>query len=234
MRLLLTRPRPDSEELARTLAARGVESVVSPALEIVPLPPGPPPEGALRAILLTSGNAAPALAAGGFRRTAPVLCVGGATARRAAGAGFADVRSADGDARGLALLARRSLDPRAGRLLWLRGAETSGGLADALRAAGFEVEERVVYRADPAESLSPEAAARIAAGGIDAALLFSPRSARIFAALLERAGLARAAGGMAAWCVSRATARAAAGPPWREVRVAARPDLPAMLALLPD
>ena len=63
MRVLLTRPREDSEGLAAQLAARGVDSFIEPLLE-VRFRDGPPLELAgVAALLMTSGNGVRALAA---------------------------------------------------------------------------------------------------------------------------------------------------------------------------
>ena len=175
----------------------------------------------------------PALASAGIGPALTVCCAGDTTARRVRNAGYGSVLSASGDAADLAELVIRRLRPDAGRLLWLCGEVTRGDLQHRLEAAGYRLERRVVYRAEAMEELTAAARLALAAGEIDGVLHFSPRSARLFADLLWRAGLASATGGMIAFCLSRAVAEAARELEWKAIRIAARPDRSAMVDLLP-
>jgi uroporphyrinogen-III synthase len=67
---------------------------------------------------------------------------------------------------------------------------------------------------------------------LDAVLLFSPRSARVFADCVGGAGLGAAATGLIAVCISEATAAALAPLALREVRVAKWPNQTSMLDCL--
>ena len=234
MKLLLTRPHGASRELAAILRERGIATVISPVISIVQLPPGPAPDAGLQAVLLTSANAVPGLRSLAIDRRLAVHCAGDATRQRAVDAGYLNVSSAAGDAAGLAERVRRDLAPGAGRLLWLRGAVAGDELTVRLAAAGYRIEDRVVYRADPVRRLTREATDALAAGEIDGVLHFSARSARLFSALLGRTGLAGAARRMTACCMSDGVAEAARGLEWRSIRVADRPTLTALLATLPD
>ncbi|MBT6829848.1 MAG: hypothetical protein HOA58_10045, partial [Rhodospirillaceae bacterium] len=61
---LLTRPRPDSEHLAALLRAVGVDSLIDPVINIIPLEGASlPPLEEVQALLLTSANGVRALAA---------------------------------------------------------------------------------------------------------------------------------------------------------------------------
>ena len=220
MKLLLTRPPDASRELAAILRERGIAAVISPVISIVQLPPGPAPGAGVQSLAID-------------RRLA-VHCAGDATRQRAVGAGYLSVSSAAGDAGDLAERVRRDLAPGAGRLLWLRGAVAGDELPVRLAAAGYHIEDRVVYRADPVRSLTREARDALAAGEIDGVLHFSARSARLFSALLGRTGLTGAARRMTACCMSDGVAEAARGLEWRSIRVADSPTLAALLATLPD
>ncbi len=66
-----------------------------------------------------------------------------------------------------------------GALLHIRGAEGEGRLAQILSAQGFEIREIILYDVAP-ELLSSQAIDALQKGQLDAALFFSPRSARIF------------------------------------------------------
>src|SRR3546814_2179766 len=83
-------------------------------------------------------------------------------------------------------------DPTAGPLLHVAGSVTAGDLAGHLRAAGFDLRRDVLYDARTAEALDERIAAALAAGEIDLALFFSPRTAATFVTLVQAAGLADA------------------------------------------
>ncbi len=185
--VLITRSEPGASVTAKRVAEAGFAPILTPMLRISPLPiPATLPK--VQAILVTSANAARRLEDVASRPTR-VLTVGGATADAARAAGAQDVTSADGDVVALAALAQRTLDPKAGPLLHWRGREVAGDLAGALRAAGFEVLEQLVYAAEPALSLTPDAERALKDGTARAVLFHSARGARAFVDVVKSAGL---------------------------------------------
>jgi uroporphyrinogen-III synthase len=227
LRVLITRPAVEAQALARRLEGLGHDVVIEPVLTIEPLPVALDLDG-VQAIALTSANAGPAL---GAARHLPVFAVGDASAAAARAAGCTRVESAGGDAASLARLIVASCRPEAGAILHLCGTEVRESLAEALSAAGFRIRRQEVYRARPAQALSAATCA-VLREGIDAVLLFSPRTALIFAELIMRHGLERCLGGTDALCLSAAVADACRKLAWRCVRVAARPDRDALVDLL--
>ena len=230
-RVLLTRPREESASFAARLEARGYRTAIEPILAIEPVP------AALeiadyQAVLATSANGVRALAGAVTAREVPLFAVGDATARAAREAGFVVVENAAGDSAALARLVTGRLDPRTGPLLHVSGEAIAGDLAGSLSALGFAVDRRVLYRARAAERLSEATIRLIADGSIDAALFFSPRTARTFVSLAAAAQLAPACAGIAAICLSPAVAEAAQAIKWRTVCVAARPDSAALVEAL--
>ena len=201
--------------------------MIEPLLSIEPLPAALDLAG-VQAIAVTSANAAPAL---GAAMHLPVFAVGAASATAARAAGCMRVESADGDAASLARLIVASCRPGGGAILHLGGTEVRQGLAEALSAAGFRVLRQAVYRARPAQALSAPTCAALREG-IDAALLFSPRTALIFCELALRQGLERCLGATDACCLSAAVAQSCRRLVWRCVRIAARPDQDALVELL--
>ena len=231
-RILVTRPQEDAQPLAVRLAGQGHQVLIEPLLEIVYHPAILPDASQFQALLFTSANGVRSFALCSDQRGMPVLTVGSATADAAIMAGFSDVASADGDVDALARLVAARRRPEAGPLLQLAASERAGDLAGQLTAAGFVVQREVLYEARPVRALSGAAKAALRAEAIDAALLYSPRTARAFVALLAEADLVEAARSVAAVCLSGAVAAAAAGIPWRAVRVATRPDQDALLACI--
>ena len=230
IRALVTRPLPDAERTAAALAARGVDALVEPMLRIEPLPaPGLDLAG-VQALLFTSANGVRALAAVSPERGLPAFAAGDATAEAARTAGFRRVESAAGDGEALARLAAARCKPSAGPLLHASGEAVAGNLAGSLAEAGFRVRREALYRARPAESLSPELIGALNAGRVRLALFFSPRTAAVFARLALRSGSGDSCRSVHACVLSEAVGRALEGVAWREVRIAGRPDHEAMMA----
>jgi uroporphyrinogen-III synthase len=101
-RVLLTRPRPDSEAVAAVLESRGIDALIEPLLNVALRRNVPALDVAgVQAILLTSANGAraleAALGAAPAGRHMPLFVVGDATARTARAAGFDSVQVADGN-----------------------------------------------------------------------------------------------------------------------------------------
>ena len=234
MRAIVTRPRADSEALAAALARRGIDSVIAPVIGIETLrdPAAAEAVAGAQAVLLTSANGARALAANTECRGTPVFAVGDATAAAARSAGFADVRSADGDSRALAAFVGARLDPAAGGLLHVCGRRTTGDLDAVLGRAGFACRRLPLYDAVAADALPEAAAAALRDGSADAVLLFSPRSAAVFVRLARHAGLADTLARVDACCLSAAVAEAAAPASWRRVVISPRPRADALCACL--
>lgn len=233
MRLLLTRPREDADALAESLRARGHVPIVAPLMELR-LMAGPSlPLAGIQAVLATSANGVRAFAARSEKRNLALYAVGPQTAEAAREAGFTKVVSADGDSAALVELVASRCDPAKGQLLHAAGAETAGRLRGALQARGFGVETIVLYEAAPLARLPAEAEAVLREGTLDGVLLFSPRSAKTFAALVAEAGLQTVTAAMEAFCISAATAAALAPLGFARVAVAGEPNQSAMLGLIP-
>jgi uroporphyrinogen-III synthase len=231
LRALVTRPREEAAGLAAALAGRGIEAVLAPLIEVA-VHAGPAPDLAgAQAILCTSANGVRALAGLSPEREVPLFAVGERTAARARGAGFARVESAGGNVADLARLAVARLDPAAGRLVHVAGSVVAGDLAGDLRDRGFTVERLMLYEARPAAALDAAATSALAAGAVDFALFFSPRTAALFAELAARAGLLPALRRVTAISIS-AAADAALGGHFGARHIAERPDQTSLLLVL--
>lgn len=231
MRILVTRPLEDGMETAARLAERGHQALLAPLLE-PRFSDGPPLEDSgagfedVQAILATSANGIRALSRRTARRDIPVFAVGPQTAQDARRSGFADVRSADGDAKALAEATMRWAAP-GGVLLHVCAEDAPGALAENLRSGGFKVRRCALYAIEPATCLPPEAKVALREGRMDAVMFFSPRTARLFGALAEGLPTDK----LAAFCISPATAQVLASLPFARLAIAERPNQEAMLAL---
>lgn len=230
MQVLITRPREDADRLVAEMTTRGVEVLVEPLMTIVPRTDAPLDLVGVQAILLTSGNGARALAATTDRRDLRVLAVGDATATAARTAGFTQVESADGNVDDLARMTIVQLEPKDGALIHVAGRDVTGDLAGRLTQAGFAVRRVPLYEAEAAKALSEEARVALDGGAIDAVLLFSPRTAETFVALVNAAGLAQRVRGMTLVCLSPAVATASGALAWRQVVTALEPTQAELLA----
>jgi uroporphyrinogen-III synthase len=192
VRLLVTRPEPDGERTAALLRARGHDVLTLPMLRIEPIADAALGPGPWAAVLFTSTNAVRAVAAHprfGELVGVPAYAVGARTQAAAAAAGFAPVRSADGDVHDLARLIAAELSGANLPLLHPAGDARAGNLAGALQARGLRVTTAVVYRSVMATDLAPEVHDALASGAIDAVLHYSARTATAFMAAIVRAGL---------------------------------------------
>jgi uroporphyrinogen-III synthase len=227
---LITRPEPGASETAARVAALGLRPVVAPVLEVRMLPIHLPAPVRLQAVLITSGNAIPALPENYYHL--PLLAVGESTASRARAVGFTHVTSADGDASALFALAVRSCDSAALPLLLATGRGQGRGLAADLQVRGFRVMHRAVYAVEPVPVLPEAVCQALATGDVTAALFYSTETARHCVQLLQRAQLHEVVRPVEALAIGRPAAVALQALPWRRIRVAARPTQDAMLALL--
>lgn len=235
VRLLVTRPDPDGEQTAAGLRARGHEVLVSPLLHIEALPDADLGAGPWTGIIMTSSNAARALAqhprCGELTRS-PVFAVGRRTAAAARAAGFAEIVSAEGDTEELIGVIRVRYHAANAALLYLAGADRAADVAGALMAGGLRVDTAVVYRAVAARELPAAVRTALLAGGIDGVLHFSRRSTEIYLNCAERAGLLDKGLAPSHYCLSRQVAEPLVTAGARKVAVAARPTEAALLDLI--
>jgi uroporphyrinogen-III synthase len=239
VRLLVTRPEPDGERTAQALRARGHAVVLAPLLRTENVD-FVLPEQAFSAVVLTSANAARAIAEHHGRAQLTALTaftVGRRTAEAARALGFRDVRSANGDKSDLVDLLRADLSrtdllrmessDRA-PLLYLAGEDRAGDLA----AADLPVHTAVVYRALKADRFPPPVAAALAQREIDGVLHFSARSAEAYLDCAVRGGIRNQALALVHYCLSRQVAAPLSAAGAAAIRIAARPDEIAMLELV--
>jgi len=234
--ILVTRPSDDAAALSDMLEAAGFAVLAEPLLSIADIPPTPEQmaedlEG-VQALLFTSANGVRAFARHTKMRGVPAYCVGPATADAARLVGFSQVETAAGDVAALAALTTHSLSAEGGALFHAAGSDVTGDLAGRLRAAGFTVTKRALYKATMADALSAPARRAIAQGTIAAVVLFSPRTAVTFRRLLAGAELSDRAALMTAACLSEAVAAEINDLTWHNVLIANAPESADIVALL--
>lgn len=211
----ITRARPGADRTAERLSLLGFTPVLAPLLVIRPLNVSPDLTG-IQALAFTSRNGVKAFADLSPDRSLPVFAVGDATAASARAAGFADVRSADGDLSALAALIRAEGSGLS--ILHPGAAEPAGDLAALVDDA--RITSLAVYEALETGTAAPEA--------WDAVLIHSPRAARALAATVDP----EQAKTRLALTISEAAAAPLATLPFAEVRIAEAPTENALLATL--
>jgi uroporphyrinogen-III synthase len=230
MRLLVTRPEPDAADSARRLTALGHRVTIEPLLKIVPAePPSDLPQPA--GLIVTSRNGVRALTtwpqASGWRDV-PLFAVGEATGTEARAAGFRHVTAGEGTGMSLVPVIGAALPAASGPVIYAAARDLSGNLAEHLEEAGYDLQMVEAYRAERAESLSPEVLAGLEAGAIDGALFYSRRTAETFRDLVEDHAI-RLAHAFALSAPVAGPLKGLAG----SLHVAATPDEASLFALIP-
>lgn len=230
VRMLVTRPEPDASETAARLGALDIEAVVEPLLRFEVLPASLPDPAGFAGIVVTSSNALSALDQRGEiarYRHLKLYAVGNRTADAARQLGFAAVESADGDVHALIELVAGA--GPAGPLFYPAARLVAGNLVKLLAARGVLVIAAKIYDMRPAPELSAPLRAELDAGGIDAALFYSRRTAETFVELAGGDGGARRAVSML--CLSEAVAQPLVAAHFVRVSLADHPSEEAMMGL---
>lgn len=235
MLFLVTRPEPDGGKLKDLIESVGQEAVVEPLMEAELLPQAIDDLDGVTAIIATSRNALRALSQSPYLHDAlaiPLFAVGRATADEARRLGFERIAIGPGSVSGFAAAIAGTLDAADGLILHLAGDTLAGDLAGELQELGFRVLQSVVYRMKAAEALGEGTREAIGEGAIDGVVLMSPRTARIYAGLIRRHGLADAAAEIVHVCLSDAVARSLAPLGDVPIEIAEAPTLNAFLELI--
>ena len=231
--LLITRPQPDADILAKKLYDIGYDCLVDPLLHIENISTN------LEKINWREFQALVFTSAAGVRsfshtpchtKDLPLFAVGDATAQAAYDLGFERVTSAGKDIESLIELLISSLSPNKGKIFYGSGHIWRGNLIEHLQAHGFKGKQEILYKAHAAKSLSLATQHSFMAKKISHVLFFSPRTARIFTEILDKCDLCSS---VVAVSISMATAKEIEQLNWKESLIAQEPNMQEMLALLP-
>ena len=231
MRVLLTRAEEDAGRSARFLAKLGVESVIAPVIETRD-GAEPPPEGAFDGLIVTSAKAASRLERLDAAQLAlPVFAVGPRTARALGAHGATRVHTSAGDAQALIRDIPRILPPPA-RLLHIAGRDRKSEPALSLRGQGYDVSIWTAYAAEALERLPEPARRALAGNAVDAALHYSPRSAKLLLELTGKADLQSEFAGLFHVAISPDVAAVLRDAGFARVGIAPEPNEKAMFRVL--
>lgn len=237
--VLVTRPTPDHAATAATLRGMGFEVLLAPMLRFEPVAFEQNDDARFDAVLVTSVNALRAVAETSVRQrwlTTPLYAVGERTAQAARDMGFTSVMAASGNGASLRdLVVARSRGKalkKSAKLLYLAAADRAVNLDDELSAFGFEVVTVTTYRMIATPDLPTDVCDAFTAGGIDAVLHYSGRSARAFVAAARAAGLEIMALAVPHYCLSANVGAVLREAGATQVAVAGAPDEDALLDAL--
>jgi uroporphyrinogen-III synthase len=220
MRILLTRARADAERTAARLAARGHETVISPVIAIVAT--GSVLPGVFFDAMIATSRHAFASSHTDALRDVPLYAVGERTREAAQRAGWIGPIHVGENAQALiALLRTGPQDLR--RVLYLAGRDRKPDIEDASQAMGLALDIVETYAAREIAAFSEEAERALRNGEVDAVLHYSRRSAELFVARVEQAGLRMQAADLRHFALSADAAEplTTAG---LQTSIAARPD----------
>lgn len=164
----------------------------------------------------------------------PLFAVGDATGRFAKEVGFQKVLvppEAGGAERLVAFIGQHSLDQQSElppRFLHLRGAEVAVDFKALLEEIGLLSFEAITYQMEGVEALDDQTIDLIRSKQLDQVVLMSPRTAKVYGALMRRADLLADVAGMRHYCLSGAVAKALVLDGARSITVAAEPTVAAL------
>ncbi len=233
--LLVTRPSPDGEATCEAFEKVGIEVVHTPLMTIAfAQAPKSLPIKNIGALAFTSASGVRAWCTIRDSQTSlvpidiPAFYVGPASAAVGEAADLKTAGIAAGDVDSLAALIK---DHGLGPILHIQGVHAAGDLGGQLTKAGISATALPLYEAVAADALPPRAADALKGGPCTAAL-FSPRTARLFAGLVEDAGLTPMLGQSVAACLSENVANMARTLPFHEIVVAAEPQLASFVDMI--
>lgn len=235
MKILVTRPEPDATQLAERLHEMGHEAVVEPLMRTTYCHHAPLPVQNVQGVIATSRNGLRALmenASLGELSKLPLFAVGSRTGQLAENAGFTRIYEANGSALELAKVIKKEARPDGGTLLHLAGDKLAVDLCGVLEELGFDVEAPVVYDMEPACAFEAQTIDMIQKGEIDAVILLSPRTAKIFRKLARTHHLEGSLARMKFFCLSKSIAKALDLDKKMDLRVADKTELEEVLKLV--
>ncbi|WP_346266688.1 uroporphyrinogen-III synthase [Neokomagataea anthophila] len=204
--VVVTRPEPGLSETVQAVEKRNWRAVASPMLNIQGM--GVLPVEKARALLVTSGQALPALSE--WPRTQAILAVGEKTALRARAMGFEDVAEAGGDADSLEHYCRGN-GLMGTDIVLVTGRGYGVALAQSLGAV-----RREVYDVQLVDAITPGTVQVLQADCAEAVLFYSGRTVEAFCRAMPDALYARLKG-VRALCFSQAIAERVPAEDWKTV-----------------
>jgi uroporphyrinogen-III synthase len=229
MTIWLTRPEAESARLAAALAARGIASIIAPAIHIIEQPVTLE-DSNYTAILTTSQHALKSVNNPASLTHLPLFTVGSRSHKAALDKDFLRAEILAPNATSLsAAIAKRY--PQPAHFLYLSGRDIRVDLTATLAAHGHRVTRIVTYSAAILPALSPALLTRWPE--ISGVVLFSSRTASAVLSLMAHHQLALNTS-ITAFCLSNAVAATMKNAGWKNIWISPEPSEELLLASIPS
>ncbi|MDG2313322.1 MAG: uroporphyrinogen-III synthase [Alphaproteobacteria bacterium] len=206
--VLITRPITDANETAALLKNYGIDSLITPLLNINQNFNAKIDLSGVQAVLVTSLHGSRALASALSSREVPVFAVGDSSANISKQNGFSVVFSANGSIKDLTGLIKQKLQPDKGAIVYASGSNVAGNLVGDLTSDGYKIIRITLYEVEQASNLPEEAYSALSSGSISNILFYSPLSASLFSKLVKESKLQNNCHVISAYCLSDNVANA--------------------------
>ena len=231
---MITRPEPDASQLAERLQRLGHQTIIEPLLQIKYLNRQLALDN-VQAIIFTSRNAVRWVQQMSENKKIyqiPAISVGPATSAMAKQLGFSSIFEGEGTVETLIPLISRHFDPKNGKLLHISGEDIASDISPKLGELGFEFERHIAYQTIPAKTLSDSLCEVIKQKQLDGVILLSPKTAHIWAGLLNQSDEIDDISEVKAYCLSSAVAEPLKNLKNVQKKIAKKPNIEELLSLI--
>ena len=235
MHVLLTRPERDYQDLKSSIEALGCKVAVAPLLNIEFNVIAADALDGAGGLVATSRNGLRALAQSPVLDTArklPLFAVGTATAELAHELGFRSILTGPGAAADLVPVITNHPASKSGFLIHLASDHVAFSLGSALHARGISLKRVEAYRSVAAKTLSLPVLGLLQHQELDAVILMSPRTARIWSGLIQALAKTVNLDELQHICLSPAVAQGLQGLGDVKIEVTAHPQASEIVALV--
>jgi uroporphyrinogen-III synthase len=235
MYVLLTRPKPEAEQLEAELKILDIDCFIESLISIEYIAASKQRVGQilaepLQAVIITSLNSIKALAEMSANREILLVSVGEKTSEVARALGYNKIITAGGNGKALIDLIRNRFDPKGEAIFYPCGNYISVDMG--LELVDFKVSKLELYKSIAATKLSEQLKYLIKARKLAKATFFSARTAKVFIELAKIAEILPDLKYIKAFALSKNIATILADVEWLEIKVAMQPLERAMIELM--
>ncbi len=229
MKVLLTRPQQDSEELAEELLQHNINSHIDPLIEIE-MNPFNENLQQTQALVITSPNGIKCFAKQNQERSLPLFVVGEESKRLAASLHFKNIIQGEGTALSLLPLIKMACPKLDKEIAYITGNYIHTDLCEHLGHKGYITKRIIVYNTIEKTTFNPQTWQFLKEKTISTVILFSPRSAQIFAKLIQNSR--DACQSLYGVCLSSEVMKNISELPWKKLYTAVSPTRQEIIRIL--
>lgn len=234
--ILVTRPKEDFKRTADNLAQLGFEALSAPMMDFNQILFSMPEMAEVAALIFTSANGIRAVKDRAEFKAMACYVVGAQTAKLAAECGFEILGQGAGNVSSLCeviaqdYLARGFDKP----LLHISGVHQAGNLSQSLAELSIATHRLQAYEMQKVADIAVDIEQRLESQTIDAILLYSARSAKIFIEIMKNRQILQKISDIPVFCLSKNIAEALGKPYLTHIYFVDQPDEDALLALMQE